>query len=215
MKPTQTASGPAILVALMLLACSGASKLDYGSLHQRAGWQKPEAVIEALDIEPGARVADIGAGDGYFLPYLAEAVGPEGRVFAVDVDAERVDALERRVAEAGHSNVTVVLANFDDPLLPDAGIDLTLLCNTYHHIEERPAYFEKLLDDLDREGRVAVIEPNEDLHGLLRLFLDEGHTSSASAIDEEMSAAGYQRTASFDFLPIQLFEVYSMENRGR
>ena len=86
-----------------------------------------------------------------------------------------------------------------------------LIVNTYHHIEDRPAYFRNLQDDLAPGGRVAVIEPNEDLDGILGLTLDEGHTSSASSVREEMRRAGYRLDEEHDFLPVQIFSVWSIE----
>jgi ubiquinone/menaquinone biosynthesis C-methylase UbiE len=199
-----------ILLALAFLssACSGFSKIDYSSLTQRAAWQRPELVIAALDIQPGDHVVDLGSGEGYFLPYLAEAVGPDGRVSAVEVDPEVVDALKIRVDEAGWENVRVLLGDFDDPGLADAGVDLVFVVNTYHHIEDRPVYFGNLQADLGDGGRVAVIDPNLELTGLLSLALDEGHKTAINELHDEMRQAGYREIDRFDFLPVQVFAVY-------
>jgi ubiquinone/menaquinone biosynthesis C-methylase UbiE len=198
---------PTLILALVLLltGCSGFNRLDFTSWG-RAIWQRPEDVVGVLALPPGARVADVGAGDGYFVPHLSEAVGEEGRVYAVEVEAELTQALESRFADA--SNVEVVLGGYEDPLLPDGQIDLALIVNTYHHIEDRELYFEKLLTDLAPGGRVAVIDPNEELTGILGLFVHGGHGSRASDVEREMRAAGYRRLESIDLLPIQIFEVF-------
>ena len=196
------------LVAPSLFACQGFSKLDYSHLASRAGWQHPERVVESLALRKGDRVADIGAGDGYFVPYLVEAVGPEGRVYAVEVDAKKAEALEALAAERGFENVVVIRGEFDDPLLPDHAIDLVFLCNTYHHIEGRPAYFARLGRDLRRGGRIAVVDGKDDLSGLLALFSTDGHWTSLEALHSELAEAGYQRVEGFDFLPTQNFEVF-------
>jgi hypothetical protein len=109
---------PLILAGVCLIGCSGVDKIDYSGLPWRASWQQPERVVRSLNIEPGDHVADIGAGEGYFLPYLAEAVGPEGKVYVVDVEQEIIDELNAAVAEANYRNVAVVLGEYDDPLLP-------------------------------------------------------------------------------------------------
>lgn len=196
-------------MALLLLpvGCQGVGKLDLTTLG-RDTWQRPADVVEALNLRPGDRVADLGAGEGYFLPHLSEAVGPDGRVYAVDIDEEATRGLEQSFPP-DTGNVEVVLGAFDDPKLPDGAIDVVLLVNTYHHIEDRPAYFRRLQQDLRPGGRVAVIEPNEDLGGVLRLFLDEGHTSSATEVKQEMGEAGYGVEATHDLLPVQIFEVFS------
>jgi arsenite methyltransferase len=195
------------LLLLLLAGCSGVSKLDWTTLG-RDTWQRPADVVEALALRPGDRVADLGAGEGYFESYLAEAVGPQGRVYAVEVEPELVEGLRRRFpAEA--INVKAVLGTFEDPRLPDGSIDVVLVVNTYHHIEDRPAYFRRLQRDLRPGGRVAVIEPNQDLRGILSLALDEGHESSAPLVEEEMREAGYEVEASHDFLPVQIFRVFT------
>ena len=193
---------------LGLSGCGGLTKLDYGHLFSRDGWQRPDDVIRVLAIEPGTRVADLGAGEGYFVAHLSAAVGPEGRVYAVEVEDEALAELERFVAEQDLANVDVVRGTYADPGLPDGAVDLVLLVNTYHHIEDREAYFAGLRGDLAPAGRVAVIDPNEDLTGVVAWFLDEGHTSRASDVRAEMSAAGYVEVASHDFLLTQIFEVF-------
>jgi cyclopropane fatty-acyl-phospholipid synthase-like methyltransferase len=198
-----------VLAALALVGCGGVSKLDYTKIYTRAGWQHPERVVESLDLKPGDRVADLGAGDGYFLPYLVEAVGPTGTVYAVEVDEERTRELEKRSTEEGYSNVVVVLGEYSDPQLPDGEVDLVFVCNTYHHIEARPDYFSRLRTDLSDAGRVAIIDPDAEVRGVLRLFQHEGHMSVADDVVDEMQAAGYGRSESFDFLPTQVFEVFA------
>ena len=197
-----------LLALAAALGCSGVSKIELSKLHRgRASWQHPEEVVQLLEIGPGDRVADVGAGDGYFVPYLANAVGASGRVYAVEVEADKTRELQETFAES-HPNVEAVLARTEDPELPDGAIDVVLIVNTYHHIEERTDYFARLRGDLAPGGRVAVIEPNGDLSGVLSLFLDEGHTSSAPALVEEMRKAGYEPVGSYEILPTQVFEVF-------
>jgi arsenite methyltransferase len=195
-----------LVVLSVMFGCSGVTKLDLTTLG-RGTWQRPADVIEALDLKEGDQVADLGAGEGYFVAELSEAVGESGKVYAVDVEGEIVVALAERFPPDA-SNVESILGRYDDPLLPDGGVDLILIVNTYHHIEDRPAYFRQLKQDLRPSGRVAVLEPNEDLGGLLRLALDEGHTSSAPVVEEEMREAGFEVAARHDFLPVQIFRVF-------
>jgi len=199
-----------LLVGPGSLGCHNVSKLDWSDLG-RESWQRPDDVIDALALANGDRIADIGAGEGYFLPRLSRAVGPEGQVYAVEVDPELVRALEAQFSQA---NIEVVFGQFDDPKLPDDGVDWVLLVNTFHHIEDRPAYFARLRADLSPRGRVAVIEPDADLGGVLSLFLDDGHESSAESVVAEMRAAGYRPVASHDFLPVQIFEVFEVGSDG-
>ncbi len=108
----------------------------------------------------------------------------------------------------------MVLGEFDDPLLPDGAIDLVFLCNTYHHIEERPQYFSRLRIDLKPGGRVAILDPNAEVGGFVGLFLDEGHTSIADDVVAEMATAGYRRSQSFAFLMTQIFELFAADGQS-
>lgn len=197
-------------LSLMLLAGSGCtplSKVERGRFFSRDGWNRPERVLAEIPVQRGARVADLGAGDGYFTWPLADAVGPEGRVFAIEVDDALVAKLERGVAQRGLANVTVFRGAFDDPQLPDAGIDVVLLSSVYHHIDDRVAYMTQLRRDLALGGRVAILEPRAGWESWL-LLLPPGHGVAVPVMRDEMQAAGYRSIASHDFLAAHSFEIF-------
>lgn len=173
---------------------------------ERDAWQKPEQVVGALGIAPGAAVADVGAGTGYFTARLAAAVGPEGRVYATDVQEEMLLSLERRVEREGLRNVTVVRAGFDDPALPARCCDLALLANVYKELSERPAYVRRLAEALREGGRIAVVDfrPEAEGAGPPR----EARLPEAQVVTE-MAAAGFVLAARHDFLPRQYFLVFA------
>lgn len=172
----------------------------------RDAWQQPARVIEALGLEPGQSVADLGSGTGYFTGRLARAVEPGGTVFAVDVDADVHEELRERLAEEHVANVELVLATPDDPGLPDGRIDLVLTVDTYHHIGDRAAYFRRLKQDLAPDGRVAVIEFDGRKGTFVKL---SGHYTEKSLILEEMAEAGYRVDEDFGFLDRQSFVVFA------
>ena len=105
----------------------------------RAAWQKPDRVVEALGLRRGQVVAEIGSGPGYFTLRLARAVGPSGRVYAVDPEPAMLDALRARLRRDGVRNVTPILGLPDDPLLPSGAYRLALIVNAYHHFADGPA----------------------------------------------------------------------------
>lgn len=187
------------------------AKLDYPKVPTRATWQLPAKVVAALGIQPGARVADLGSGDGYFTFLLADAVGRKGRVYAVDVDEAKVNALGARAEDKGYGNVDVVLGELRDPRLPDAGIDLVFLCNTYHHIESRTDYFKRLKADLRPGGRVAVVDMRDDLQGFAAWFASRDHWIARTTLEGEMEIAGYRLVKRFDFLPVQSFVIFAAD----
>lgn len=197
----------AMLATLAVTGCSTATRIDWTSIFSRQGWQRTDEVVRRLELRPGDHVADIGAGDGYFSFFLADAVGPEGRVYAVDVDPDAVRQVEERAREGGYANVVAVLAKPEDPLLPDRSIDLAFLCNAYHHIDDRVPYFERLHADLGPGGRVAVIDVKEGF--LPELVTPKGHGTPVQQLRSEMAAARYANVASHDFLPMQSFEIFA------
>ena len=196
----------AAIPLFVFAGCGGITRSFYNS-PWRARWQQPERVVQTLAIQPGAQVADLGAGGGYFTFRLANAVGPTGKVYAVDIDKGNLDYIARRAQEQGYSNVETVLAKYDDPLLPKGGIDLIFTCNTYHHLQNRADYFKSAARYLKPEGRVAII----DLTGtdwIHRLF---GHWTPKETTRDELQAAGYSLTGDFDFLQRQTFQVFKRQ----
>jgi arsenite methyltransferase len=190
-----------LTIGCLGLGCSAFKRFGYEGFG-RDEWQQPERVIEELAIEPGMQVADIGAGGGYFTFRLADAVGPTGHVYAVDVDEDMTSYLEERAREEGYENVTVILGEFGDPLLPDDSIQLVFTTNTYHHIENRVDYFRGLHRDLTADGRIAIVELAEGP------WLVPSHFTEPETIVEEMREAGYERTQHFDFIEEQSFQIF-------
>lgn len=196
----------AFVLAVALAGDSSFAKIDWSRGLSRDAFNQPEKVIAALAIEPGDRVADLGAGDGYFVGPLADAVGAAGRVYAVEVSERALRELRARTA--GDARVEVIEGAFDDPRLPDGAIDLVLLSSVYHHIEERVAYFARLRADLAPGARVAILEPRASWASWW-LLLPPGHGVAVPAMRAEMAQAGYRPVASHDFLPAHSFEVFA------
>jgi len=124
----------------------------------RDRWQQPARVLRALRVRPNAVVADIGAGPGYFTLRFAQAVGPRGRVYAVDPEPRSLERLRRRLARRGVRNVTPVLSRGDDPHLPVAACDLVLIVDTYHHFPDGPAFLRRAAGALKPGGRLVGID---------------------------------------------------------
>ncbi len=128
----------------------------------RDEWQQPQAIIEAMEIEEGMAVADIGAGTGYFIPHLAEAVGEEGTVLAVDIEQSMLDYIDDMAEELELDNVETVLATGDGSGLEEASVDRIITVNTWHHIPNRAQYSAHLLERLTDDGSVWVVDFHED-----------------------------------------------------
>src|SRR5438132_4663197 len=171
----------------------------------RDAYQKPEEVVRALRIRPGMRVADLGAGTGYFSRHLSTAVGASGTVLAVDTEPELVRHLRERAEKERTDNVVPILASPDNPRLPRGAVDLVLLVDTFHHIDHRVAYFGRLRATLAPSGRVAVVDwqKRETPVGP-----ELEHRLAREQVVEEMRAAGYALVAEPDVLPYQYCLVF-------
>lgn len=199
-----------ILLAGTVSVSENLRKIDTSRGFGRAAWQLPERTVEALVLQTGDQVADIGAGEGYFTFFLADAVGGSGKVYAVEIDEDLVTRLEKQAKEQDHLNVTAVRGQVDDPLLPDGEIELVFLCNAYHHIQDREAYFTRLRKDLESGGRVAIVDWKPI--PLVRLFVPSGHWINVDSVLSEMDSAGFILDKSHDFLPFHHFLVFRVKN---
>jgi SAM-dependent methyltransferase len=168
----------------------------------RDRWQKPDEVIAALGLAPDATVADIGAGTGYFAARLARAL-PKGRVFAVDIEPDMVRYLGDRARRERLPNLQPVRGQPDDPQLPEA-VDCVLIVDTYHHIDDRVAYFARLRGHLKPGGAIAIVDFTLESP----LGPPRSARIAADAVRAEMARAGYALVAQHDFLPHQYFLVF-------
>ncbi len=173
----------------------------------RDAYQKPDEVMKALALRPGEVVADIGSGSGYFTARFARAVGDTGRVYAVDVSPDMIRYLNRRLRDEGIRNVVPVLAEPNDPLLADASVDRFVIVDTWHHIEDRPAYLAVLKRMLKPAGQVVHIDfQKRDLPIGPPLDMK----ISREDLIQQMEAAGFELSAEHSFLPYQYFLVFTV-----
>lgn len=195
-----------LILSLWLAGCGewGYRRMNNPS---RDAWQKPKEVVDKLAIRPGWRVADLGAGGGYFTWYLAAAVGPQGKVYAVDIDETALRMIEREMRSRGVTNVVPIRAEPADAKLPEP-VDLVFTCDTYHHIQNRVAYFKSLARYLRPDGKVAILDfhPHGFFSGLL------GHGTAKEEVRREMRSAGYRLAADYDFIESQHFQIFSRKD---
>ncbi len=165
----------------------------------RDAWQKPGDVVAALAIAPGMTVADVGAGTGYFEPYLSRAVGTTGTVLAVDIEPSMVRWLRDRGAREHWSNVRASLGAVDDPKLPPRGVDRVLVVDTWHHIPDRAAYAGKIAAALAPGGTLTIVEFKLDSpHGP-----PAHHRIAPEALEAELKSAGFETSRPAVELPYQ------------
>jgi ubiquinone/menaquinone biosynthesis C-methylase UbiE len=170
----------------------------------RIAWQKPDEVVGALGLRPGDSACDIGVGPGYFALRLARAVGPRGRVYAIDVEPRMIEILRERLRAEGLSNVRPILARGGKPALPPRRCDVILVVNTFHHFPDGPATLRALARRLAPGGRIV----NVDFHDReLPVGPPPDHKISREAFIALARQAGLEVAAEHPFLPYQYFLV--------
>jgi ubiquinone/menaquinone biosynthesis C-methylase UbiE len=164
----------------------------------REAWQRVPDIFAALGARPGAVIADVGAGPGFFTERLARTVGPGGRVLAVDIDASALRRLEERVRAAGLGNVETIEGQGNDPRLPAASLDGALIVNAYHEMADHQAMLAAIRAALKPDGRLVIVEPISDARR------DDGresqtrqHEIAPRFVQEDARAAGF-RIVSFE-----------------
>jgi ubiquinone/menaquinone biosynthesis C-methylase UbiE len=180
---------------------------DLGVLEgpDREAWQKPEQIMDALGIADGSVVADLGAGGGWFTIRLARRVGPQGLVYAEDVQREMIESIERRVQREGLRNVRTILGTLDDPKLPGRALNAVLIVDVYNEVESRVELLRNVRDALAPSGRLGIVDftkagwgPGPDLHERI----DE------AVVVKDAVAAGLRLVSRGTFLPYQYLLVF-------
>ena len=125
---------------------------------ERDRWQRPDAIIAALGLQPGRVVVDLGSGSGYFTLKLAAAVGNQGRVLAVDIRRLPLFFVRLRALLRGRHNIDTIVGTPDDPKLSPNAIDAVLIVNTYHELSDAPAILKHISLSLRSGGRLVIVD---------------------------------------------------------
>lgn len=166
----------------------------------------PDVVVAALELRPGMVVGDLGPGYGHFTLRMARAVEPDGLVYALDASASTLDDLRRAAHDRDVTTLRAVLVRRDRLEIPEP-VDLLFVSATYHHLPAAPRYFAEARAYLRPGARVAILEARRE--GLLARWQGR-HASAPGRVVREMTAAGYQLTATHDVVRgywFGLFEV--------
>jgi len=176
---------------------SGAVWIDRLERQDRLAGLRIEDVIAALGLKDGDVVADIGAGTGAFTIPFAAAVGPSGKVLAVDLWPELLAFIGEKSKAHGIDNIETVIAAPDDPRLPPDQVDLAFFHDVFHNIPDRQTYLELLASYLKTSGRIAIIEQEFDDPIAKRWDIPEDRITK-DQVDEWMSNAGFHVDGEFD-----------------
>ncbi len=175
---------------------------------ERDRWQQPARIVEALRLKKGDTVADIGSGSGYLLPYLSRAVGPQGAVFAEEVQEGFLPPLRERARKL--KNVRVVLGTVEDPMLPARAVDAFVLLTVYHEVDRPVDFLKKLREYGRRDARLAIVDFDANRKG--DPPAPDGHYVAESAVLQEAKAAGWELAERHEFISSQFFLVFRPSN---
>ncbi|MBH00359.1 MAG: SAM-dependent methyltransferase [Solibacterales bacterium] len=178
---------------------------DWLTRPERDAEEQPDRLIEALSISEGATVVDLGAGVGYFTWRLAKQVGSRGRVLAVDIQQRMIDLLERNLSEKGIHNVEAILASEDNPGLPVGEVDLVLMVDVYHELQQPEKTIKHVRQSLKPDGRLVLVEyrkedPTIPIHPLHKMTVEQARF--------ELGLMNFQLTDLLDFLPRQHILIF-------
>jgi ubiquinone/menaquinone biosynthesis C-methylase UbiE len=180
----------------------------------REDMQMSPEIMKCLAFRPGERVADIGAGTGYFTFPIAEAVDPTGVVWALDIAPEMIDALEFRTKARNVANVKVRKVSSDDPQLGPGSLDTILMIDSIHYVKDRTTYARKLPPGLAPGGRLVIIDYRPKPMSERPWGPPPEQQFPEEQLDREMAAAGFKVLRSYDFLPEQFFVIYAAKVPG-
>jgi ubiquinone/menaquinone biosynthesis C-methylase UbiE len=161
----------------------------------RDEWQQPERIMDALAIADGSRVADIGAGGGWFTVRLARRVGPNGRVFAEDIQRQMIESIDRRVQREGLLNVATIIGTPLDPRLPE-GLDAVLMVDTYPQLDDPVGLLTHIRRSLAPSGRLGIVDFKTNVLG------------PGPALDERLEPDVIVRDADRAGLRLQAHETF-------
>jgi arsenite methyltransferase len=152
-------------ICIIFLALNVAARAGLGQQspcpwdpQNRDKWQRPEEVMDDLRIKPGSVVADVGCGRGYFAIHLADRVGPQGKVYAVDINEDEIDGLQHKVLSEWLVQVKAQVGADDNPYLPRGRVDAILVVHAYHEMHEHDAMVEAFYRALKPRGLLGIIE---------------------------------------------------------
>jgi ubiquinone/menaquinone biosynthesis C-methylase UbiE len=170
-------------------------------------YQRPDQIMDALQIGDGSVVADLGAGGGWFTIRLARRVGPNGRVYAEDIQPEMIGAIERRVAREGLRNVIPRLGTPVDPEIPDGTVDAVLIVDAYHEIEDPVTLLRNVGKDLKPKGVIGIINYKKDGGGPGPAMEER---VDAEQVIADARAAGLELRRRYNFLPYQYLLTFGV-----
>lgn len=177
-----------LLLCFPGLAACGERSFEFEAWERRINErQPPRAVMDAIGLRPGMFIGEIGAGGGRMTVQLADRVGPQGRVYANDIDGEALERLARRCERERLSNVEIIHGEVLDPLLPAGALDIVFMINVYHHAEDPVALVRNSIPALKPGGTLAIVECDP-----VKMGHDDHGCTHPDELPRQLRRAGYE-----------------------
>lgn len=172
-----------VVLSLGLAAQRGSSNRDE--------WQRPGEVMDALGLRAGSRVADIGAGRGYFTFHFAGRVGASGRVYAVDIQENRLEKICERAGRDNLPQIETILSKSNDPMIPAGSVDAILVMNAYHEFRDFDEMMQGMFKGLKSGGLLAIIDSPIERSGSRQTYHNK-HDIPREVVKEDAARAGFR-----------------------
>ena len=200
-----SAQGPPRYKGRIIAPVMSAAGADWLNRPEREQMEMPDRLLDALQIEPGMTVADVGAGIGYFSWRIAKRVGSEGQVLAVEIQPEMLERLGAEMKKRDIGNVRSILGTPADPKLPARTVDLALMVDVYHEFRHPEAMVARIRQSLKDNGRMVLVEyRGEDPTVPIR----PEHKMTVKQVLLEILPMGFRLQSRLDFLPWQHVFVF-------
>jgi ubiquinone/menaquinone biosynthesis C-methylase UbiE len=182
---------------------------DWLDRSERVQEEEPDVALDALKLETGSTVADVGAGSGYMTVKMAKRVGPTGKVYANDIQPQMLGILKQRLEREKVNNVELVLGTFNDPRLPANAVDLILMVDVYHEFSEPQLMLRRMRDSLKPTGKLVLLEYRKEDPSIP---IRPDHKMSVAEAKMEVEAEGFTLANVDERLPRQHILVFARKN---
>jgi ubiquinone/menaquinone biosynthesis C-methylase UbiE len=184
----------------------GMGGADWLVRSERASEEAPDTALDAIGLPKGSVAADIGAGVGYFTWRMAGRVGPDGKVYANDIQQAMLDKLKQNIAARGLRNVETVLGTPDDPRLPAGRVDMALLVDVYHEFSQPQKMLRGIRRSLKPDGRLVLLEYRKEDP---KVPIRQEHKMSVEEVKAEIEPEGFHFEKSLEVLPRQHILIFT------
>ncbi|WP_101451065.1 class I SAM-dependent methyltransferase [Aquimarina sp. MAR_2010_214] len=181
-----------VLSVLILIVDIGYAQYKKTDWEERDTWMNVPKIFKLAEINQGNEVADVGCHEGYLTMHLAQKVGELGKVYAVDVREDRLEKLDKYIDDRKLKNIETIVGDYDNPKLPNDTLDVVVVMDTYHEMDDYMKILGHIKKSLKPGGRIVIIEKfKEHMLNTSRAEQTEKHTLSLNYVKQELQKAGF------------------------